>query len=445
MWPYWWRRLPLVGVLVSVFLIFLASHGLVVALSVTLLILATYVVRHLWQLAQLDRWLRNPGGPAPSGVGEWGDVFYLLNKHLRSSRHGQDIATAGLEQMLQATRSLPDGVVILDKRDRIAWLNDAAERYLGLSRTRDIGQFIYYLLRNARFVEWLAMDDHGQSLRMRAPILPEVTLSLQLVRMSLDQRMLLAHDVTELERVDAMRRDFIANVSHELRTPVTVIAGFLETFDEMERPDPGALKKHFRLMREQSDRIRHLLDDLLVLAKLEGEQDMKNETVDVPGMVEVLAGEARSLSQGQHEIAVEIATRMKLIGSSQELRSAFGNLVSNAVRYTPAGGRITLRWRLAESGNAEFSVVDTGEGIDAKHIPRLTERFYRVDRGRSRASGGTGLGLAIVKHVLQRHQGKLKVDSAVGKGSTFTASLPADRVIPETVPDAEPAPRSAVA
>ncbi|MDD4881685.1 MAG: ATP-binding protein, partial [Gallionellaceae bacterium] len=224
-----------------------------------------------------------------------------------------------------------------------------------------------------------------------------------------------------------------------------VIAGFLETFDEMEMPDFEGVRKHVHLMREQSDRIRHLLDDLLALARLDGEQDMKNESVDVPGLVESLAGEARSLSQGRHEIEVRIDSQARLIGRSQDLHSAFGNLVSNAVRYTPAGGRITLRWALTEGNGAEFSVRDTGEGIEPEHIPRLTERFYRVDRGRSRATGGTGLGLAIVKHVMQRHQGKLKVESAVGKGSTFTALLPADRVIPETAPDAPSMPESAAA
>jgi two-component system phosphate regulon sensor histidine kinase PhoR len=437
---FWWRRLPLVAGLALIFLVFNASHGLVVALAVTLLLLATYLVRNLWQLALLDRWLRDPAEQAPAGVGEWGDVYYLLNKHLRASREGQGMAAASLEQLLQATRALPDGVILLDSRDRIVWLNDAAEGYFGLARARDVGQFIHYLLRNARFVEWLALDDRDQTLRLRAPARAEDSLELRLVPIALNQRMLLAHDVTELERVDAMRRDFIANVSHELRTPVTVIAGFLETFEDMDSPDPAALKRPIQLMREQSDRIRRLLDDLLVLAKLEGEQDMKNETVDVPALVESLAGDARSLSQGSHEVTVELACRAKLIGSEQDLRSAFGNLVSNAVRYTPAGGRIGLRWRVTESGTGEFSVTDTGEGIEAKHIPRLTERFYRVDRGRSRASGGTGLGLAIAKHVLQRHQGKLRIESTVGKGSTFTAVLPADRVIPESEPGSRPMP-----
>lgn len=348
---------------------------------------------------------------------------------------------ANLEEMLQATRSLPDGIIVLGPRDRIAWLNDAASRYFGLSSTRDIDQFIHYLIRNSRFVEWLTLDDHSQVLKMRAPVGPEATLSLKLVRISPEQRMLIAHDITELERVDAMRRDFVANVSHELRTPVTVISGFLETFEDMDSLDPAVLRQPIHLMREQSDRIRNLLDDLLLLARMEGEQDIKNETIDVPALITTLANEARSISQGQHEIRVDMVSQAKIIGNQKELHSAFGNLVSNAIRYTPAGGQILLRWSINENGSGEFAVADTGEGIPPQHIPRLTERFYRVDRGRSRATGGTGLGLAIVKHILQRHQGRLKIESLVGKGSTFSVILPSDRIIPaaEPTPDASDA------
>jgi two-component system phosphate regulon sensor histidine kinase PhoR len=443
MWAYWGRRLPLLGGLALTFLICQAALGLVAALTVTLVLLAVYLVGQLWQVARLDCWLREPGQPVLRGSGEWGDLYYRLGRQLRTSQAGQDRAEADLEQMLQATRSLPDGVIILDPSDRIAWLNEAAEGFFGLSRTRDVGQFVHYLLRNARFVEWLTVGDHAQPLRLHAPARPEATLDLQLMRISRDQRMLLARDITELERVDAMRRDFVANVSHELRTPVTVIAGFLETFDDMAHPEPATIKQYVGLMREQSDRIRRLLDDLLTLARLEGEQEAKNETVDVSALIGTLASEARALSQGRHEVVVELASRTRLVGGGQELHSAFGNLVSNAVRYTPAGGRITLRWAVTASGGGEFSVIDTGEGIEPQHLPRLTERFYRVDRGRSRATGGTGLGLAIVKHVLQRHQGRLKVDSALGKGSTFTAALPAERVIPAAAPAAPPAPEPA--
>ncbi len=442
---FWLRRLPAVGALALIFLIFLISYDLTVALAVAALLLAAYLMRNLVQLAELDRWLHESSRPSPSGVGEWGDVFYLLRKQLRERQENQDMAVASMEQMLQATRSLPDGIVILDRKERITWLNDAAERYLGLTCTRDVGQFIYYLLRNARFTEWLNLEDFSQPLRMHSPIHPEIALNLKMVPIQNDLRMLFCQDITELEQVDAMRRDFVANVSHELRTPITVIAGFLEGFADMESPSPEQFKTHIGLMCEQTDRIRRLLDDLLTLARLEGEQDIQNETVDMPAMIEALAADARSLSQGRHEIEVRRNCRDNLIGRSQDLHSAFGNLVGNAVRYTPTGGRITLCWRRTESGTGEFSVTDTGDGIEAKHIPRLTERFYRVDKGRSRASGGTGLGLAIVKHVLQRHQGRLRIESELGKGSTFTAVLPADRVIPAPAPAETPAPESAPA
>ena len=436
---FWIRRLPALGLLILIFLVFLVAYDLTVALSVALLVLAAYLLRNLMQLAELDTWLRESGRPSPSGVGEWRDVFHLLRQQLDKHQESQDLALASMEQMLQATRSLPDGIVILDRKDRITWLNDAAERYLGLTRTRDLGQFVYYLLRNTRFTEWLALEDYSQSLRMRAPAQPDILLNLQMVPMQADLRMLLCQDISELERVDAMRRDFVANVSHELRTPITVIAGFLEGFADLESPSPEQFKSHVGLMCEQTDRIRHLLDDLLALSRLESDQDMKNQNVDVPALVADLATEARSLSQGKHEIEVRLDSQAKLIGNAHDLRSAFGNLVSNAVRYTPAGGRITLRWAQSASHGGEFSVTDTGEGIEARHIPRLTERFYRVDRGRSRATGGTGLGLAIVKHVLQRHQGRLRVESEVGKGSTFTAVLPADRIIPASGPADAPA------
>jgi two-component system phosphate regulon sensor histidine kinase PhoR len=228
-----------------------------------------------------------------------------------------------------------------------------------------------------------------------------------------------------------MRRDFVANVSHELRTPITVIVGFLEAFEDMPMPDPEQFRKHIPLMREQSDRIRRLVDDLLTLARLESEPEAKDETVDVVSLARRLASEAETMSQGKHQVELIVQTHARLIGNTQELYSALANLVSNAVRYTPAGGRIAIRWSASASGEQVFAVQDSGEGIEAQHIPRLTERFYRVDQGRSRSSGGTGLGLAIVKHVLQRHQARLRIESTVGKGSTFSASFPVERVIPE--------------
>ena len=436
MLSFWWR--PLMFVLGIGLASLLASIGRPPGTAWMLFSfgLIAYLVYHLRQLLKLTDWLAGAEKPVLAGDGVWGDLLYRLEKLLRKRQSAQQKAAADLEQMLEATRSLPDGVVILDGGNRIQWLNKAAEQLLGLSPTRDMGQFILYLVRHSRFVEWLGAEDFSQTLTMDSPGPREKTLSLQLVPLPRAQKMLLARDITEIARVEAMRRDFVANVSHELRTPITVIVGFLEAFDDMPEPDPVQFRKHIPLMREQSDRIRRLVDDLLTLARLESEPDTKDETVDVASLVNRLAEEASTISQGRHKVEVAIESGARLIGNSQELYSALANLVSNAVRYTPAGGRIGLRWAAGENNGMVFSVTDTGEGIEPQHIPRLTERFYRVDRGRSRASGGTGLGLAIVKHVLQRHQARLRIDSVIGKGSTFSAVFPAERVIPGKTADA---------
>ena len=429
---FWWR--PLLFVLALGLLALITTAGKSPGSGWMLFAggLLAYLSYHLRQLFRLSAWLASADRAPLSGDGVWGDAFYRLEKLLRA-RQGLQLKTAAdLEQMLEATRSLPDGVVILDQDNRIVWLNDAAERLLGLSPKRDLGQFVLYLVRNSRFGEWLLSEDLSRSLTLESPAAREQTLSLQIVPLPRQQKMLVARDITELARVEAMRRDFVANVSHELRTPVTVILGFLEAFEDMPDSDPREFRKHIPLMREQSERIRRLVDDLLTLAKLESEPDTKDETVDMPALARRLADEAETMSQGQHQISLGLDSQARLIGNSQELYSALANLVTNAVRYTPAGGQIGIRWGMAEHGGACFAVTDSGEGIEAQHIPRLTERFYRVDRGRSRASGGTGLGLAIVKHVLQRHHARLKIESTVGKGSTFTAQFPFERVIPET-------------
>ncbi len=425
---FWWRPLSFLlglGLLASVLAM---GRGAGTGWMLFAAGLLVYLLYHLRQLARLTARLASEDRPTLSSDGLWGDVYYRLEKLLRARQSLQQKIAADLEQMLEATRSLPDGVVILDQDNRIVWLNDAATRLLGLSAKRDLGQFVLYLLRHSRFGEWLGAEDLSRTLTLESPTSKEHSLSLQIVPLPRQQKMLVARDITELARVEAMRRDFVANVSHELRTPITVILGFLEAFEDM--PDALDFQKHIPLMREQSDRIRRLVDDLLALAKLESEPDTKDEAVDVPALVRRLADEAETLSQGKLQISLALESRARLIGNGQELYSALANLVTNAVRYTPEGGQVGLRWATAENGCACFTVADTGEGIEAQHIPRLTERFYRVDRGRSRATGGTGLGLAIVKHVLQRHQARLKIESNLGKGSVFSAHFPAERVIP---------------
>ncbi len=436
MLSFWWRPLILVLGLALASLLISIGRPPGTAWMVFSFGLISYLVYHLRQLLKLTNWLGGSEKCVLAGDGLWGDALYRLEKLQRTRQGAQQKVAADLEQMLEATRNLPDGVVILDEGNRIQWLNQAAEHLLGLSPNRDLGQFILYLVRHSRFAEWLGAEDYSQTLTMDSPGTREKTLSLQLVPLPRHQKMLLARDITELARVEAMRRDFVANVSHELRTPITVIVGFLEAFGDMPDPNPEEFRKHIPLMREQSDRIRRLVDDLLTLARLESEPETKDEAVDVPALAKRLAFEAESMSQGRHRVALSVDSQARLIGNSQELYSALANLVSNAVRYTPAGGHIGISWCAGENGGMVFKVTDTGEGIEPQHIPRLTERFYRVDRGRSRASGGTGLGLAIVKHILQRHQAKLRIDSTVGKGSTFSAVFPAERVIPATAPAA---------
>ena len=426
---FWWRPLSFAVGLTFLGLIVGSNYGAAAGWRLVSIGLALTLFYHLRLIQRLTNWLANPEPPAPATTGLWGEILYRLEKLLRKRDKQRKKALSDLEQMREATRSLPDAVVILDRDHRIDWLNDAAEHLLGLTPRRDLGQFLVYLIRQNRLSEWLQGGDFSRPISIDSPTTKGKTLELQIVRLPRKQKMLIAHDVTESLRVDAMRRDFVANVSHELRSPLTVIAAYLEGFEEMPEIDQGELRKHVPMMRQQSDRMRRLIDDLLMLARLESINELREETVDVPALVERLLREATDLSQGKHTVHRGEVGDLQLRGSADELYTACTNLVSNAVRYTPVGGSITLQWTALERGGAEFTVTDTGVGIDAQYIPRLTERFYRVDQGRSRATGGTGLGLAIVKHVLQRHQARLRIESTVGKGSTFAAVFPAERLI----------------
>ena len=300
---------------------------------------------------------------------------------------------------------------------------------LGLDCERDRGQYIRYLLRQAHFQAFFDANDYAQRLTCKSPLDSSMTLSLQMVPFSKSKKLLIARDITDLERVDAMRRDFIANVSHELRTPLTVVGGFVESLaDNPKLPETDA-RRYFNLMLENTRRMQRLLDDLLTLSRLESaDHTLSDEHVNVSDLLRTLESEAQSLSRGRHVITLALESAASITGSLQEIHSAFGNLVSNAVRYTPEGGAINLSWS-ERNGEAVFAVTDSGVGIATEHIPRLTERFYRVDHSRSRETGGTGLGLAIVKHVLTRHSARLEVQSVPGKGSTFSAIFPSGRVI----------------
>ncbi len=427
---FWWRPLSVLASVLFVALIFWASSGPVAALGFLAGTQAFVMLRRLWQEFRLARWLEAPDEvEPPDATGTWGDIFYRLQKLQRRQKASTSELTNALEQFEHAAQAVPDGMVILAGNEQIEWCNPASRRYMGLDCERDRGQFIRYLMRQAHFLEFLDAADYSRRLVCKSPVNRDLTLSLQLVPFGEGKKLLVARDITELERVDAMRRDFIANVSHELRTPLTVVGGFVETLADATELPAGESKRYFELMLDHTRRMQRLLDDLLTLSRLESEEHaLKDEDVNMSDMAHALVAEAESLSRGRHQIHLNLADATGLKGNLQEIRSALGNLVSNAVRYTPEGGEIALSWRV-QGGEGVFAVTDTGEGIATEHIPRLTERFYRVDRSRSRETGGTGLGLAIVKHVLTRHGARLDVQSVPGKGSTFAAVFPAARVL----------------
>ena len=402
--------------------------------AVLALLLAAILAIQFRQRQRLRQWLRNPEqADLPDGLGAWRDIFLSLHRWRKEEHRGQQALQSELERFRQATQALPDGVVLLDADGRIEWLNETACRQFSLDPRRDLGTLIEQLLRNGGFIEYLRNFRAGhQGVPLLLPMNGEpplpCVLSIMLLSFGESGTLLLSHDISDIARTDNMRRDFIANVSHELRTPLTVISGFLEQMIEPDGPKGDAARGFLVLMHEQALRMNRLVEDLLTLSRLENTTEPpRDEPVDVPSLLHALLAEAQALSAGRHQIVLVETAAAGLRGSSDELRSAFGNLISNAVRYTPTGGRIEVRWRVDTAGG-EFSVSDNGMGIPAEHIPRLTERFYRVDKGRSAATGGTGLGLAIVKHVLARHQGTLAIASEVGRGSTFSIRLPAERL-----------------
>ncbi len=407
-----------------------AAAGPVIALAGLAACLLLLHLRQLWQLRSLMRWLdQPPGTPVPHGTGIWDEAFSYLNRLMRRQRQSEADLRSTLQRFQSATAAMNEAVIILDELDRIEWCNPSAEHYFEIDASRDIGRQLTYIVRQPQFVEYLDGQNFAEPFLLRGARGGETTLTVQLIPYGNQQKLVISRDITRWERLEAMRRDLVANVSHELRTPITVLAGYLETLNDQQVPDPAFQKRAMELMTQQTGRMQNLVEDLLTLSRLENARGPSAEQpVDVPRLVQGLHHEATALSAGRHHIVLDVDPELWLTGAEGELRSAFLNLVTNAIRYTPARGRITIRWRPTQDGGASFSVVDTGIGIAPEHIPRLTERFYRVDRSRSRETGGTGLGLAIVKYALSHHQARLQVDSELEQGSTFSAIFPARRV-----------------
>ncbi|MBS1227578.1 MAG: phosphate regulon sensor kinase PhoR [Proteobacteria bacterium] len=419
-----WLLLAIAGV---VFAPLASTYGMRWGLAAVVVCLLLMLAWHLVHLHLLMRWLEGPlDAPLPRGRGAWEIALAKLHRRTRVRQGQQQALAETLERFLRAFQALPDGVIAFDRHQHISWINERAETHFALSAQSDRGQALTNLIRHPGFVSYLDAGRFSEPLIYRGGRVDGLTLMLQIIPYAENQNLLVSRDISQIERIETMRSDFIANVSHELKTPLTVVAGFSEMLaDDFEAYSASEIKHYLALICEQNARMQRLIEDLLTLSALEsGGAAASEEALPLAPMLESIVDEARALSAGKHEIALKIETPSVLLCCANELRSAFSNLAGNAVRYTPPGGRINLAWRVVD-GLGEFSVADTGIGIAAQHLPRLTERFYRVDRSRSRETGGTGLGLAIVKHVLTRHHATLEIESEPGRGSRFIARFPA--------------------
>ncbi|MES1944254.1 phosphate regulon histidine protein kinase PhoR [Salinisphaera sp. PC39] len=424
-----WRR-EIVALLLWLALWGLTGLLLGYALAALLIGMSLYLALHLASAYQLHRWLRSDQRMPPEGLGIWQEIFlefYRLKQ--RNSKRKKRLKNI-LSEFQASTAALPDGAVVIDSQGRIVWFNQAAAALLGLRSAQDVGQRVVNLVRHPRFAEYLATHGaEGSEVEVPSSVSDDVILSLRIIPYGNEQRLLIARDISHQKQLEATRRDFVANASHELRTPLTVLRGYLEMMEE-EIGETGALRRWkgpIGEMGQQAARMGRIIENLLKLARVEAEGlQQRQEVVDVPAMIRRLVADAQRTDQKDLHFATDIDESLCLFGRSGELESVFANLIGNAAQYTPAEGDIDVRWWRDDNG-VYFEVSDSGIGIEAKHIPRLTERFYRVDAGRHASSGGTGLGLAIVKHCLEHHEAELDIASEPNTGSTFTCRFPAQR------------------
>jgi len=376
--------------------------------------------------ARLDVFAKGAGISSLSGFGAaWSEIFFRLQRIISGLRKDIEQVERQHKRFIEAFQASPNGIVMLDDQDQIEWCNAIAEQFLEIQFKRDALQRIHYIVRKPEFVQYM------MSRQFEEPVVLEkmgsaasLILRLQVFPFSENRRLILIQDITDLSKAEAMRRDFVANVSHEMRTPLTVMMGFLETAQTLELP-PEQKAQYLEMMMDQGRRMKNLVEDLLTLANLEANtQPAPMNSISMSYLMSLIKNDAYALSQGKHSLNFDLKTPCNLLGEEREVLSAFSNLVSNAIRYTPNVGSVSATWSVNAAGEGEFTVTDTGPGISSEHIPRLTERFYRVDRSRSRETGGTGLGLAIVKHVANRHQANLVIESTPGRGSKFILRFP---------------------
>lgn len=378
---------------------------------------------------RLDVFAKGAGVSSLSGFGPaWSEIFFRLQRIITGLRKDIEQIERQHKRFIEAFQASPNGIVMLDDQDQIEWCNAIAEQFLGLQFKRDALQRIHYIVRKPEFVQYMMSRQYEEPVVLeKMGSASSLILRLQVFPFSENRRLILIQDITDLSKAEAMRRDFVANVSHEMRTPLTVMMGFLETVQTLELP-PEQKAQYLEMMMDQGKRMKNLVEDLLTLANLEANtQPAPMNSISMSYLMSLIKNDAYALSQGKHSLNFDLKTPCNLLGEEREVLSAFSNLVSNAIRYTPNVGSVSVTWSVNAAGEGEFSVTDTGPGISPEHIPRLTERFYRIDRSRSRETGGTGLGLAIVKHVANRHQANLVIESTPGRGSTFILRFPPAR------------------
>jgi len=415
------------------------AGGAVGVLAAVCLALLVHACVLIWRIHRFGQWLSLPLLQLDlPWRGVWLEMSLRIVRLVRMHEKQAALHEKRLKDFLLAIQASPNGVVLLDEASRIEWCNNTAATHLGLDSKKDHLQHIVHLVRDPVFAKYFSQDEHSTEVIIdgrSSSVHNALKLSVQLHPYGDGRLLLLTRDITALAQADAMRRDFVANVSHEIRTPLTVLSGFVETLQSIPL-DANETQQYLQLMSVQSDRIQSLVVDLLTLSQLEGSQSPAvQEKVHLPALMAHIHADAMALTEllaakgggSMHQIDMDPVPDVTLLGSRSELISAVSNLINNAIRYTPLGGSIHLKWSLTPEG-ALFAVKDSGPGIAAEHLPRLSERFYRVDRSRSRETGGTGLGLAITKHVMQRHGGELRMESVVGQGSTFKLYLPYSRV-----------------
>ena len=429
-----WRT-QLVLQLISLLLLCLIAGFLTEAYAVCLLIgLIGLLIWHFRQLIRLLTWLKNSDSNAepPHSSNLWGEVFDQLYRMQQRDQRIRSGLQSVIARVQESTAALTDAVIMLDKHGQLSWWNKAAETLLGFKKPQDLHQLASNLIRHPEFKDFFYRKRHNDTFVLPSPINEQMLLQFHLTVYGNSEHLLLVRDITRIHQLEQMRKDFVANVSHELRTPLTVISGYLETLlDNADENLNPRWRRALQQMQQQGERMQHLVDDLLLLARLEAtEHQTTGSLVELQPLLGKIVSDAQSLSEHQHQFRLEVQPSLVLEGNKNELRSAFSNLIFNAVKYTPTAGSISITaW--SDQRGTHVSVNDTGVGIDKKHLPRLTERFYRVDSSRASYSGGTGLGLAIVKHVLLRHQGRLQITSEPGVGSTFTCHFNHSATLPQ--------------